>query len=114
MRSRRRMWRLASGADARCTGARTGVARVEGFVPDQHPVEKLESAGLNPSFHDGVHPGHLDTGEHDLDLGVDEDGVKQFRVFAVAIANDVPGMAAASCRSMARLRAAWVTHAAVG
>jgi hypothetical protein len=34
-------------------------------VPDQGSVEQLAPTGLHPPFHDRVHAGYLDTGEHD-------------------------------------------------
>jgi hypothetical protein len=31
------------------------------LVPDQGPVQQLTPAGAGPAFHDGVHPGHLNS-----------------------------------------------------
>ncbi|WP_250573985.1 hypothetical protein [Nonomuraea sediminis] len=43
------------------------------FVPEQASIQELSAARLHPPVHDRVHPRHSDTGEHNLDAGVDED-----------------------------------------
>jgi|SRR6266545_4836537 len=64
------------------------------FIPDQRAVEQLVAAALDPAFHDGVHAGHLDAAEHDLDIGVGEDRVEQGGELAVAVTDKVPRCAA--------------------
>ncbi len=63
------------------------------LVPDQSAVEQFVAGGLYPPFDDRVHPGHLDTAQDDLDVGVGEDGVEQVRELAVPIADQEPGLA---------------------
>ena len=48
-----------------------------GLVMVQHAVEQFTLATLDPPLHDRVNAGHLNAGEHDLDLGVGEDRVEQ-------------------------------------
>jgi hypothetical protein len=57
------------------------------LVPDQGPVEQLAAAGLYPPFRDRVHSRHSHAGEHGLDARVGQDGVEQFGVLAVAVAD---------------------------
>jgi hypothetical protein len=64
------------------------------LVPDQHAVEQLVAAGLDPPFHDRIHSRHADAAEHGLDPGVGEDGVEQGGVFAVPVADEVLDWAA--------------------
>jgi len=47
------------------------------LIPDQGPIEKLTAAGQHPPFRDRVHSRHPNSGEHDLDARVGQDGVKQ-------------------------------------
>jgi hypothetical protein len=90
-----------------------GVEQVR-LVPDECAIEQFVTAGLDPPFHDGVHAGHLHTGEHDRDAGVGEDGVEQDRVFAVAIADEVLHLASGVLDVHGEVAAAWATHVAVG
>ena len=39
------------------------------LVPDQGPVQQFVAAALDPPFREGVHAGHLDAAEHNLDVG---------------------------------------------
>ena len=55
------------------------------LVPDQGVVERFVTAGLDPPLHDRVHSRNPDTGEHDRDASVGENGVEQGGVLAVAI-----------------------------
>jgi len=57
------------------------------LVPDQHAVQQLVAAALDPPLHDGVHPGHLNAAEYDFDPSVGEDRVERCWVFAVAVAD---------------------------
>src|SRR5437667_10825360 len=41
-------------------------------VPDQGAVEQFVATGLDPALHNRVHPGHLNTTQHDLDASVVE------------------------------------------
>jgi hypothetical protein len=84
------------------------------LVEGQGPVEQFVAAGLDPSFHDRVHPGHADVAEHDLDAGVGQDGVEQGRVLAVPVADQVLDLASGVLEAMTKFRAAWVTQAEVG
>src|SRR5690242_19216590 len=59
------------------------------LVPDQHPIEQLVAAGLDPPFHERVRAGNPDTAEHDGDTGVGEDGVEQGRVPSIAVTDQV-------------------------
>jgi hypothetical protein len=72
-------------------------------VVDQGAVEQFAAAGLDPPFHDRVRAGHPYAAEDALDAGVGEDGVEQYWVLAVAVADEEPARQPASCRSMARL-----------
>jgi hypothetical protein len=47
------------------------------LVPDQRPVQQFVAAALDPPFHDGIHSGHPDAAEHNLDAYVGEDLVEQ-------------------------------------
>jgi len=55
------------------------------LVPDQCSVQQFVAAGLYPAFHDCVHAGHLDAGEHDTDAGVGEDRIEELGVLAVRV-----------------------------
>lgn len=35
------------------------------LIPDERAVQQFASAGLDPAFHDRIHPWHLDPAEHD-------------------------------------------------
>jgi hypothetical protein len=43
------------------------------LVPGQGAVEEFVAAGLDSTFDDGVHSGHLNTAEDHVDAGVGED-----------------------------------------
>jgi hypothetical protein len=60
------------------------------FSETRTEVKQFVAAALHPAFDDRVHPGHLNTTEHDLDAGVGEDDVEQVRVSAVAVADQEP------------------------
>ena len=80
------------------------------LIPDERAVQQLVTACLHPSFHDRIHPRHLDSAEHDLDTRVFEDGVEQ--------AGNLPSRSRirnrarlpAFSRSMTRFLAAWTTQ----
>src|SRR2546421_12901210 len=84
------------------------------LVPDQRAVQQLPPAGLHPPFHDRVHAGiraPLSTtlmprsASTASNMGGNLPSRSRMRYFA---------REPASSRSMTRLRAAWVTHVAVG
>lgn len=78
-----------------------GVQQVK-LVPDQGAVQQFMAAGPYRTFHDRVHGGYSDTGEHGLHARVGQYGVEQ--------ASDLPSLSRirysalepASCRNVRR------------
>src|SRR5690242_17726063 len=64
------------------------------LIPDERAVQQLVTACLHPSFHDRIHPRHLDSTEHCLDTRVLEDCVEQAGELAVAVPDQEPRPAA--------------------
>jgi hypothetical protein len=52
-------------------------------------VEELTSAGLDPPLHERVHSRHPDTGEHDLDPRIGQNGVEQFGELPVSVPDQI-------------------------
>src|SRR5690348_14911741 len=80
------------------------------LIPDERAVQQLVTACLHPSFHDRIHPRHLDSAEHCLDTRVLEDGVEQAGELAVAVRSRNRARLPAFSRSMTRFLAAWTTQ----
>jgi hypothetical protein len=60
------------------------------LVPDGRAVEWFAAAGVYPAFHDRVHPGHADAGEHHLDPGIREDRVELQGICGVPVPDQKP------------------------
>jgi hypothetical protein len=90
-----------------------GVQEVR-LVSDERAIEQLMSAGLDPPFHDRVHSRDSDAAEHDRDAGVARMRSNRAGYLPSRSRRRYFTRHPASSMSMARLRAAWATHAAVG
>jgi hypothetical protein len=64
------------------------------LIPDERAVQQLVTARLYPSFHDRIHPRHLDPAEHDRDARVLENRVEHGGKLAVAVPDQEPCSAA--------------------
>jgi hypothetical protein len=84
------------------------------LVPDQGAVEQFVPAALDPALHDRVHRRDLNAAEYDADPGIGKDCVEQHRYLPSRSRMRKRARQPASCRSIGRLRMAWVTQAAVG
>jgi hypothetical protein len=85
-------------------------------VPDQGAVQELVPAGLDPALRDRVRSRHADACGDDLAALAGEHNVEGLGELRVAVTDQVLDLAPApaSCRSITRFLASWVTHAPVG
>ena len=84
------------------------------FIDDQDSVEEFAADGADEALGDRVRPRCPHRRLDDAGVEGGEDGVEGGGELGVAVADEEPEARPASSRSMSRLRACWVSQAAVG
>nr|WP_235030477.1 hypothetical protein [Nonomuraea solani] len=83
------------------------------LVPDQHPVQQLAPAGLDPSLHDRIHARYPGSALKDAESSIDQHGIEGRGELGVSVPYQEPGGAAGLLKVHNEV-ATWVTHCPVG
>lgn len=77
-------------------------------------MKQMATAGLHPPLHDRIHSRHPDSGQHDLDARIGQDGVEECGELTVSVADQEQCPASGVFQVHDQVPGGLATHAAVG